>query len=407
MQILIVYRYFHPDTPPYASMLKRLSAWMAAAGHDVTVVTAQPSYKSNVDITKQPWSEVIDGVAVRRIWLFPERGMGLAKIVNSAIFVLVSFFFVLTGRKYDLVWTATQPPILQAFFLSVAARLRGSQFLYHLQDIHPEIAVANAGGDQKLGAIARVLRWMDKSSNNRAKLNVVIGNDMKQVLLDRGVAQNKVHVVRNFALGAIKPASTPRCQSDGPARLIFAGNIGRFQNLGALVEAFKMLSPAEATLTFLGDGHAKKGLIEQVEKFPKGQIVFRPHVDQDQALSIMSDHDVGVITLTPGIFRYAFPSKLWTYMAANLQTIAMVEEDSDLAKFLTRHGVGKAVSWKRSPAEISDAIRSVIDVARTQRSGPASKPQLFAPEFAKERWLSVLQHIEHSDPATGLKDVEL
>ena len=53
MRILIVYRYFWPDTPPYATMLRDISRWLAEAGHDVEILTAQPSYKPEVGIDHQ------------------------------------------------------------------------------------------------------------------------------------------------------------------------------------------------------------------------------------------------------------------------------------------------------------------------------------------------------------------
>ena len=139
MRVLIAYRYFLPDTPAYAAILGNISFWLAEAGHDVEVITAQPAYKPNANIPKQVWRETMNGVDVRRVWLFKEKGMGLAKAVNYALFILRSFLIILFGPRRDVIMAGTTPPVLQAWFLSIAARLRGSKFVYHMQDIHPEI----------------------------------------------------------------------------------------------------------------------------------------------------------------------------------------------------------------------------------------------------------------------------
>ena len=53
MKITIVYRYFWPVTPPYALMLREMTRWFVEAGHDVEIITAQPSYKPDAGIEKQ------------------------------------------------------------------------------------------------------------------------------------------------------------------------------------------------------------------------------------------------------------------------------------------------------------------------------------------------------------------
>ena len=67
MKITIVYRYFWPDTPPYATMLRDMSEWFVDAGHDVEVITAQPGYKPKADIPAQPRQETINGVKIRPV----------------------------------------------------------------------------------------------------------------------------------------------------------------------------------------------------------------------------------------------------------------------------------------------------------------------------------------------------
>ena len=48
-----------------------------------------------------------------------------------------------------------------------AAKLRGASFLYHMQDIHPEIAFAS-GESKGKGLVFRLLRWLDRLLRRRA-----------------------------------------------------------------------------------------------------------------------------------------------------------------------------------------------------------------------------------------------
>ena len=51
---LAVHRYYWPDTPPYASMLRTIAAEWTGAGHPVDVLTSQPSYKPEANIAQRP-----------------------------------------------------------------------------------------------------------------------------------------------------------------------------------------------------------------------------------------------------------------------------------------------------------------------------------------------------------------
>ena len=265
MRIFIAYRYFHPDTPPYATMLREMSRWLVEAGHDVTIVTAQPSYKPEAGIPRQPWSETRGGVSIRRLPLLAEGGRGLRRRVNSFAFVLMAAVALAFARRPDLIWTASMPPVLQGALLRWIAALRGAKFLYHVQDIYPEIAVAF--GMMPDGRFSRWLKWLDARTVNAADAIVVPGDDMVASLKARGAATGPVSVINNFAIGAEEPPIDERRTGSGAAvRFIFAGNLGRFQNLEKLVEAFGRIDPALAQLDplVLGDVNEAVADFQQV-----------------------------------------------------------------------------------------------------------------------------------------------
>ena len=73
MRVVLVHRYFWPDTPPYAHILRAIAWTLAAGGHDVTVLTAQPSYNRE-QVAEAPAAEVLpDGVRVLRGPVFDDR----------------------------------------------------------------------------------------------------------------------------------------------------------------------------------------------------------------------------------------------------------------------------------------------------------------------------------------------
>ena len=137
MKILLTHRYFWPDTPPYGSMLRTIAEALAAAGHDVHVFTSQPSYNSRI---AAPAHQTLSGVKIRRINILPERKtLPLVRLVNLVGYSLRLFLQILMLRP-DVVSAATFPPVAAGLVASLAARLVGAKFLYHMQDIHPAVS---------------------------------------------------------------------------------------------------------------------------------------------------------------------------------------------------------------------------------------------------------------------------
>lgn len=397
MKITIVYRYFWPDTPPYASMLRDMSKWFVNAGHDVEIITAQPAYKPDASIPTQPWKETIEGVKIRRVRLLNERGRPLVKMLNAGLFISTAFFMVLFGKKRDLVWTATMPPVLQAFALMMASKMRGAKFLYHMQDIYPEIASAS-GLISKLFPV-RLFRIIDKITQKRATAIVVLSEDMKQAIGARALNVNNVTIINNFSLilNDEKKSSLAKTPiKDEPVKFVFAGNVGRFQNLTALVKAFSIIPKDEAILRIIGEGRAKSELQDFVKSNAVTNVSFHDHITSSAAFDELCKCHVGVVSLSPNIYKYAFPSKVLTYMAANLPMLAMVEKTSILSKTLSQRNLGATVEWGSAEEEIVESVKTLISDARSGHMRPSEAVDIYHQNSARDKWLALLNELSET-----------
>ncbi|MHC4837863.1 MAG: hypothetical protein ACYTF3_06720 [Planctomycetota bacterium] len=88
MRILLIHRWFWPAAPPYASMLRSIGRELVEEGHEVTVLTAQPSYNRATRVEKRPRVEQLDGMTVRRVRLLPESKRNyLMRGLNMLLFM--------------------------------------------------------------------------------------------------------------------------------------------------------------------------------------------------------------------------------------------------------------------------------------------------------------------------------
>jgi colanic acid biosynthesis glycosyl transferase WcaI len=387
VRITIVYRYFWPE----AFLPNDIARWLAAAGHDVEVITGQPSYNPESKLPRRPWREEWNGVRIRRVPLFGEKNRGIARHVNSALFIAIAALLVLFGRKRDVIWTTSIPPVMQPFAIRLAAWARGAKFVYYLQDIYPEIGLYM--NMLREGLLSRLLRSLDSWTLDRSDAVVTLSEDMAGAVRARGVVPKRLVIINNFA--AITGESAQRPPRSGPARFVFAGNIGRFQHLEKLVETFASIDPAAAVLDFLGEGRAKAGLQRVASERGIASVRFHSALPVAAAFEFIRECDVGVVSLTPGLLRYAYPSKTFTYIAAGLPLLALVDSDSELARETRARHIGLTVDWGEPVTRRIQAIHELASWPAEKRDAVRERSrELFDPEIARAKWLALFQDLQ-------------
>ena len=353
MKLLFTHRYFWPDSPPYAAMLRTIARHFAGEGHDVHVFASQPSYGK---VGRAPARDAVDGIQIRRIRVFrEEKSNPLARVANVLIYCAALFAEILRVRP-DVVTASTFPPVIASWTASLAAKLVDAKFVYHMQDVHPEVSVYS-GGRRGRGLPLKTMRALDNATLRRADAIVVLSQDMANTLSRRKLGPLPVRTINNFQLANFTGVDTPApelVKQPGMKRFIFAGNLGRFQNLDVLVDGIVQALEAHpnAELFLLGDGEAKAGL--QARFGRHAQVRFAPFLPYAQAESLIADADIGLVSLTKDIYNVSYPSKVLTYIGLGLPMLALVEPDSQLARQIEENGLG-AVPKEATPAAVADA----------------------------------------------------
>ncbi|WP_417250207.1 glycosyltransferase family 4 protein [Celeribacter sp.] len=393
MKILLTHRYFAPDSSPYGVILRQIGVELAAHGHEVEVFTTQPAARAPM-----PSREDLGGMVIRRIRVLDETSRSpFLRAVNAAIYCVALFFHTLLSRA-DVVTAGTFPPVVAAWCASAAARLRGARFIYHVQDIHPEVS-NYSGGRLGRGLPARLLRALDNQSLRRAEAIVTLSEDMAYTLRAREIGPLPIHVMNNPPLdtdGEPVPAPEELVKPEGKTRVIFAGNLGRFQNLPLLTEGVAKCFNAnpDLELMFLGDGMARDDLMARWGNHP--QVRFADFLPFEQAREIIAGADIGLVSLAPNIYRVAYPSKVATYADLGLRVLALVEPESRLARALERDGTGAVPT-----APTAAAIAKALDALLTTGAKPYRHP---LPTSTPISWPALLDSLTDSD-AQGFEPI--
>tara|TARA_R100000365_G_scaffold3534_1_gene11994 strand:- start:5774 stop:6991 length:1218 start_codon:yes stop_codon:yes gene_type:complete len=360
MKILLTHRYFWPDTAPYAVMLRTIGDALADARCEVHIFSSIASYRAT-DI-QSPQQQQLGPLNVRRTWVFSgEKSSPVKRLANAVIYCVALFFEVLRLRP-AVVTASTFPPVVAAWSASLASRITGAQFIYHMQDIHPEVAQI-CGDRLGRGHPMHLLRWLDNQTLRRSSAIIVLSQDMAETLQARGLKDLPIHIINNFSLDLVGSVrSAPPAELRKPAgrrRIIFAGNLGRFQNLSLLTEgvALVLARHPDLELLFLGDGTMTSKLKHQWGSHP--QITFGKFLPFEQARELIRESDIGLVSLSPGLFRAAFPSKVLTYLGLGVPILALVEPNSQLARSLTQSRLG-TVPAENTPEAIAISLERLL-----------------------------------------------
>lgn len=372
MKILIIYRHFWPDSPPYASMLRSIAKQLVSDGHNVTLLCEQPCYKLTDGKNDKAPSESIDGIQVLRIPRLPLwHKAGLVRTAGKLLFPFRAYRYSKAHLKrtadFDLVWTATIPPVISGAMGLKTAKYFSAKFLYHCQDLYPEIAV-HMKMIRLNGLMHRVLKHFEKTTRQNADYVVSLSEDMKKTIENLAEPSGQYETINNFLLenfnqpGPTEGTCTDESlfKSNETINIVFAGNIGQFQGLEKIVTALVSLGDEGHAihLAFMGEGKALSG-IKNIATGAKN-ITFASHKPFDKALPLIANADYGLVSLEPDIYKFAYPSKTLTYLGLSVPLVVVVEPASQLVKTITDNNLGYYAEGS-SEQSISDMFRQMID----------------------------------------------
>lgn len=398
MRIYIVYRHYWPDTTSYARILRSIAERLADDGHEVTVFAAQPNY-NDIKHEKRPLVEHVGGVRIIRMPLLWERKSVIAsRILNSGLFMTGSLLYGLAKERPDLIMTVSTPPVFMGATARVLAGLKGTKYLYHCQDLYPEIGLL--GGKFGRGVIHSVMQKAEFGTRRNADALVVLSDDMADAVTGAGSTGNNVEVLTNFLLEQYTPPPDlpgPLQRAPGTFRVLFAGNMGVFQGLDTVIQAAHMLADEpDIQFLFLGQGLAKEGLMRDAGELKGKTVFFHDYVPVETAVKVMEESDLGLVPLQPEVYKYAFPSKTMMLLAAGLPVLVVVEDASQLGQLVRERRIGWTAppgDAERMAAAIREAFEQRSDAAALRARALEASDLEFGRERLLDRWSALIQDL--------------
>lgn len=401
-QILLIHRYYWPDTPPYGIMLKSIAECLGKADFDVSVLSTNPINQTDLDRARLVHDSSMSKINVERLnQPFPNKKGVLFDLIRMTIFSLQVFLKILFGRKKHAIMISTTPPVFGPLLASLASLARGSKFIYHCMDLHPE--VGRVSGDFRSSFFFNFLKMCDQLTCKIADTIIVLSNDMKKTLAGRANnirVEEKIKIINNFGLPFYDESSIKLpehlLKNKNKQRVLFAGNIGRFQNLEELITAFASISSDTVELVFLGSGKMLEKLKEIVKSKKINNIFFYPQVDFELAREVVIDADICVVSLDKEMINFAYPSKTMTYLELGKPLLTSVELDSELGQMVIKNSIGICVPPGNKKLLIDQLTQWCLDKSyreKLKKNAYQIGPTLFDRSLTLKIWANLFKSV--------------
>ncbi|WP_345801893.1 glycosyltransferase family 4 protein [Microbacterium sp. AZCO] len=366
MKIAIVSQYYPPEPVPIPASVAQ---GLVARGHDVTVVTGVPDYPGGIlheGYRNERREEVHAGIPVLRLPLRLSRpGDPLGRIGNYVSFGRASAAETARIRDVDAVYVYA-PQMTAAIGPARWARRRGVPFVLHVQDLWPESITESGLLPRPVGmAASATLRPWLRGIYRDAAVTLAIGPRMARILVDRGVPEDRIRVVFNWAPDEPGPGTAndfPGAANDG-TRVIFAGNLGIMQDLETIVRAAERVTDVPGLeIEVIGSGTQQEKLQSTLRDSSARNIRLLPRVSREEMAAVYRRSDYQLVTLKDSpVFAATIPSKLPSSLSRGVPVITAV--GGDVSDLVRDSGAGFAAR-PSDPDSLAEALRRAATLPR-------------------------------------------
>jgi colanic acid biosynthesis glycosyl transferase WcaI len=362
MRIVVHSIFYRPDLTGVAKYTTEMCEWLAARGHDITVIAPPPYFPQwRVRPPYRPWkyvSELLDGVRVWRspLWV-PRKPRGLNRILYSLSFFLFSLpLAVAAAVRLPDVIVAVEPSLFSAISAWMTARLTGSALWLHIQDYEVDLAF-------DLGQLRWGRRWAQAFESwlmGRFDIVSSITARMLEKAHAKGVREERLTLLPNwFDPDTICPytgeARIRRELGVGPLEVIvlFAGSLGAKQGLEVLVDAAR--STPGAVFVVCGEGVMAERLRSRASDLTN--VKFLPLQPAQRLNELLNTADIHALPQDPSASGSVMPSKIIGMLASGRPIVAAAARGTEIAELIEGCGV------RVNPGDCSAFSRAVIDLA--------------------------------------------
>lgn len=359
MKILIFSHYYPPEPPPPAQHLSERAQLWVQQGHQVWVVTNQPSYPGGKIYrgytNRGHGSKKERGVQVVRVWTWPApQDSRFRRFFSHGVFALAGMVAALSLPRFDIV-LASSPPLLTGWLAQRFAALRKIPWVLEVRDLWPDSILPP--GSLPYRAFKSLARHLYRSAEAvlvtcpEAARNIRKNGARKVMVIPGGVQVEK-----------FTPTKT-KCRRALPKRfrdkfiIGYPGTLGTAHDIPLLLEAARQLRPSRIRFLVIGSGPYFARLVEGSRSSLEKMFCFRPQTPHRQMPAAWRNMDACLVLLrSEERWASAVPNKIFEAMATGTPLL-FAGPNGAARRLIEQKGLGITVTTGRPESLVFAAKR--------------------------------------------------
>lgn len=267
-----------------------------------------------------------------------------------------------------------------------AAKRCGMQVVTMLQDVWPDNAV-QSGLLREGSLLYRFFEYFQQYVYKNSHRLICISDDMKAFLVSKGIPEEKITVIYNWGY-TDETVDIPWEENAFVKKYglssdifypIYAGNIGRMQNVELVLQAAQRLqNRQDIRFLVIGAGARSDAIRQLAEEMELTNVQFLPFQPSELATSVYSAAGVNLIPLVPGGVKTALPSKTGVVLSCGRPALFAYGSDCAFAQMLPTGGCGCA-----DPSDPDALAQQIAELAQRKDYDRESIYGVFRAHFTR------------------------
>jgi glycosyltransferase involved in cell wall biosynthesis len=338
MKVLLVDQFFFPDVAAVAQLMTDLAEDLTEKGIRVSVLCGRANYsrEKNDPRATNPY---LKQVKVRRMTSLNLRGRsGVVHLLNYLSFLILAPLRAITLSRYDCTVVFTNPPLI-ALVGWLLKLLRGTKFVYVVEDLYPDVAI-ELGFLKRDGVVTKIVNKASSFLLRQADRVVVLDDRVKHELVAKEVKKDRIVIIPNWADGKqIYPVEksanlfVERHNLKGKFVIQYSGRMGEAHDFSTILQAAKRLKEYDdIVFLFIGNGPKRGEITEFKERYNLDNVLLLPYQDRTNLRFSLGAADVSLISLKSNLESLMVPCKVYGIMASGRPFIYLGSDHGEMSR---------------------------------------------------------------------------